>query len=112
MCRRVRTGVSQNVRHQVYERDEYRCYRCGQKVDAGPRRKRKKWVHATLDHLIPRSRGGNNNPSNLKTCCKACNGKKGSKRLPDDTLTLLWTENLKKSTDLVGCFPYIDAATA
>lgn len=31
----------------------------------------------TVDHIIPRARGGDNNPANLVAACKPCNGKKG-----------------------------------
>lgn len=36
---------------------------------------------ATIDHKIPLSKGGTNDPENLITCCMKCNGKKGSIQL-------------------------------
>lgn len=39
------------------------------------------WIfptNATLDHVVPRSRGGNNSLSNLLLCCRSCNQSKGS----------------------------------
>ena len=35
----------------------------------------------TLDHVIPRSKGGQTEWQNIVTCCKSCNTKKGSKTL-------------------------------
>jgi 5-methylcytosine-specific restriction endonuclease McrA len=37
----------------------------------------------TIDHVLPRSRGGQNNWENLVTCCTKCNGKKGN-RTPEE----------------------------
>ena len=33
----------------------------------------------TIDHIIPRSRGGKNTWKNLVTCCSRCNVTKGNK---------------------------------
>ena len=32
---------------------------------------------ATIDHVIPKSKGGSDEESNLVICCRGCNGKKG-----------------------------------
>src|ERR687884_10993 len=37
----------------------------------------------TLDHIIPRSRGGTSDPENLCAACIACNQRKGN-RTPDE----------------------------
>jgi len=37
----------------------------------------------TLDHVIPKSRGGHSNWDNLVACCKRCNNRKGN-ALPDE----------------------------
>lgn len=46
-----------------------RCYWCGNKTDTA--------FH--VDHVIPLSRGGSNDPSNLVISCPFCNQSKGSK---------------------------------
>lgn len=33
---------------------------------------------ATVEHLVPRSRGGTSDPANIVYCCKFCNNQKGS----------------------------------
>jgi hypothetical protein len=35
----------------------------------------------TLEHILPRSRGGEDNPDNVVWVCRSCNSEKGSKRL-------------------------------
>ena len=58
-------------RHRVFKRDNNECVYCGSKKEL------------TIDHVIPRSRGGKNTWDNLVTCCSKCNLKKGDKT-PDE----------------------------
>lgn len=54
-----------------YQRQKGRCYYCNCKLDNG--------YH--VDHVIPLSRGGTNDPSNLVIACPTCNQSKGAKLL-------------------------------
>lgn len=36
----------------------------------------------TLDHLIPKSRGGSNSYENLRLACRKCNGSRGNSLYP------------------------------
>lgn len=54
-------------RARIYQRDNYSCVYCG------TQRK------LTIDHVIPKSRGGDNSWENMVTCCFDCNSKKGNK---------------------------------
>lgn len=58
----------------VLLRDSFVCQYCGKKL---------KESEITLDHIIPRSRGGKDNWQNLATACPECNSKKGNK-LPEE----------------------------
>lgn len=54
-------------RLRVYKRDNFECVYCGS------------GNNLTLDHVIPKSRGGKNTWDNLVTSCFKCNLKKGNK---------------------------------
>ena len=54
-------------RRAVFARDGYRCQYCG----AGS--------HLTMDHVVPRSRGGRSAWDNVVTSCAPCNLRKGDK---------------------------------
>lgn len=61
-------------RVNIYRRDSYICQYCRKKT---PR------SDLTLDHIIPKSRGGKNIWENIVTCCKPCNTMKGDKLLSE-----------------------------
>ncbi|HZI39813.1 MAG TPA: HNH endonuclease, partial [Acidimicrobiia bacterium] len=62
----------------LFARDDYRCMYCGRTPHEFKHRE-----CLTRDHLIPLSRGGGNEWTNVVTACSTCNTKKGS-RLPDE----------------------------
>jgi hypothetical protein len=51
----------------IYARDRRTCVYCGTK-----------WCSMTIDHVIPRSRGGLSTYDNMVTACKKCNCRKGN----------------------------------
>ncbi len=57
------------TRKGVFKRDNLKCQYCGK---LGTKNS------MTLDHVIPRSRGGGNSYENVVTCCMPCNAKKGN----------------------------------
>ena len=60
-------------RFAIYQRDGFSCQYCGQDVSAtGDYSQR-----ATLDHIIPPSKGGTHDSANLRTACRPCNASKG-----------------------------------
>jgi len=68
--RRFRRQVTNTF---LFARDEYRCQFCGRRsVDLKPRE------CLTRDHLVPLSRGGTNDWTNVLTACSTCNTRKGN----------------------------------
>ena len=53
------------TRNNIFKRDRFSCQYCGSERDL------------TLDHVVPRSKGGPSNWKNLVTACKTCNAQKG-----------------------------------
>ena len=64
----------------IYNRDKGTCQYTGKKIDRN---------HATVDHVIPRSRGGEDSWTNLVLCSKDVNTKKGNKLNSEIGLQLL-----------------------
>ena len=62
------------TRQNVFERDGGKCMYCGEPVS------RNKF---TFDHVIPKSRSGKTNWSNIVCCCLKCNSKKDN-RTPEE----------------------------
>ena len=62
-----RGKVSNKMRFSIYERDGYRCKRCGRKTK-----------DLEVDHIIPIAKGGKSTYDNLQTLCHRCNVNKGS----------------------------------
>ena len=58
---------------QIGEAQNWRCCYCGRRTVDEPNRR----DSATLDHVIPRSRGGANHRDNLVLSCAECNENKG-----------------------------------
>ena len=64
--------IPASVRVSVLHRDGYKCLFCGCSA---------KQVQLEVDHIVPFSQGGSNDPRNLQTLCFDCNRGKGARRL-------------------------------
>lgn len=67
-----RSKMSSSLRVRVLERDNYRCRICGASSDI---------VELEVDHIIPVSKGGKTELSNLQTLCRDCNRGKSTRIL-------------------------------
>ncbi len=65
------------TRREVFLRDSFTCQYCGRRTG-----------DLTLDHVIPRSRGGPHTWENLASACRACNHRKGGKSVAEARMSL------------------------
>jgi 5-methylcytosine-specific restriction endonuclease McrA len=72
------------TRQNIFKRDNYQCQYCGTSEDL------------TLDHVVPKSRGGRTSWDNLITACKRCNSRKGD-FTPEEAGMLLSQKPFKPS---------------
>ena len=77
MIKRPRPSVKLS-KSEIFRRDAYVCQYCG-----------KKTIELTIDHIVPRSKGGSHSWDNLITACPKCNTKKGAKTKKEANMELL-----------------------
>ncbi len=84
-------------RREVFVRDQERCQYCGRRGG-----------DLTLDHVMPKHRGGPHAWENLVTACRACNHRKGG-RTPQEARMELLSEPGRPSTHPAVMFaPYLE----
>ena len=66
-------------RGNIYKRDRYTCQYCGRRPGT---------AELTIDHVLPRSRGGISSWTNCVVACVQCNARKASKTLAESGLVL------------------------
>lgn len=94
------------TRQNIFKRDGNRCQYCGTHDNL------------TLDHVLPKSRGGKTNWDNLATACKRCNSRKGDYTPEEATMPLrqrpfrpsflMFIRDLSGTVD-EGWLPYLGA---
>lgn len=62
-------AVSKRLRFEILRRDNHACRYCGRNAPE---------VKLTIDHVIPETLGGSDDPANLVAACADCNGGKSS----------------------------------
>lgn len=98
---RRRREASGMRRLRIYMRDRFRCQYCGDKRNS---------TELTLDHIVPRSRGGDNSPVNIVTACVRCNNRKGSRTPEEARMPLLTTQTaLRMKLERVVLCHYAEA---
>ncbi len=65
------------TRREILARDDHQCQYCG-----------KHGNDLTIDHVIPRHRGGQHTWDNVVTACKSCNHRKGGRTVAEAHMTL------------------------
>ncbi len=77
---RGRQRRSSSKRNRILARDHLRCGYCGKRGNA---------FSLTVDHILPRSRGGSTSPDNLVAACFDCNQRKGDRTPEEARMPLL-----------------------
>lgn len=98
-------------RHNVFERDQHRCQYCGRRLPK---------TELTLDHVLPRSRGGRDTWDNLVLACLKCNLKKSNRTPEEAGMKIMrapraprWLPNFGMQIpkgDLIGWQRFVDLA--
>jgi 5-methylcytosine-specific restriction endonuclease McrA len=83
------------TRREIFLRDGYTCQYCGIKTR-----------ELTLDHVVPRHRGGQHTWENLVSACHACNHRKGGRTPAEAHMQLLHVPVRPKSTGMLLFYDY------
>ena len=78
------------TRAALMHRDRFRCAYCGDKAE-------------TIDHVVPRSRGGGHSWENCVACCAPCNHRKADKLLSELGWTLRGPRWCRRRGSTGGC---------
>jgi len=66
------------TRKNIFKRDNYKCQYCGKNTSS-----------LTIDHVIPKNKGGKDSWENLVSACVKCNLKKADSSLKDINMNLI-----------------------
>lgn len=97
--------LRRTTRRRIYARDGWQCVWCTVKVEQPTLPEDGILVsgsivrQASIDHVVPRSRGGSNRTSNLITSCADCNAKRNDRSVPAFAAAIL------KEDKLLGAYP-------
>ena len=96
LVRRPRPRVRLS-RREVFARDQARCQYCGRRGG-----------DLTLDHVVPRHRGGEHRWENLVAACRRCNHRKAGRTPREAGMTLLQQPVRPRATHATIFGPHID----
>lgn len=84
-------------RKEVFIRDSYTCQYCGIRTR-----------DLTLDHVVPRSKGGPHTWENLVSACRGCNHRKGGKSVAESRMRLARSPREPKSNIYQMVYRYME----
>lgn len=88
-------------RKGVLVRDNHTCIYCGIKPGMIQRGKQLSRVDFTIDHIIPRSKGGKDTWTNTACACASCNHRKGDRLAHQAGMKLRWEPKTPRTSYLV-----------
>lgn len=83
------TTLWRKIRARILERDGYTCQLCGQEA-------------LTVDHIVPRRLGGQDNDDNLQALCSRCNTRKGGRFFDSVRTPLTLSGSFTPKTDSIS----------
>ncbi len=83
-------------RRAVLTRDGYTCIYCGIRVGARYRGRHLTRTDFTVEHLIPRSRGGGSTWTNTACACRWCNHRKADRTPHEAGMRLRWEPKIPR----------------
>lgn len=95
LIRRPRPRV-RLTRKEIFARDGWRCVYCG-----------KEGKDLTLDHVVPRHRGGPHSWENLVSACKACNHRKAGRTPAEARMEMTRPPAIPRVSIYHNFFPYL-----
>ena len=87
-----RRTIPPKLKLKVLKRDKYKCKMCGKSPSTDPE------LELEVDHILPVSKGGENELDNLQTLCIYCNRGKGN----DDNLNIEMEERINNLLDRIN----------
>jgi len=100
MVKRPRPRVRLTKR-EIFRRDNYTCQYCGARL-----------MRLTIDHLVPRHRGGDHSWANLVAACPSCNLRKGGRTVQEAHMSLLRLPREPAPSALYLFAPHLNDNTA
>lgn len=94
-------AVSKRLRYEIFRRDNHSCRYCG---SAAPD------VKITIDHVVPVTLGGGDDPTNLVTACSDCNSGKTSTPVDAPLIAQVAADALRWSKAMQQASEVLDAS--
>jgi 5-methylcytosine-specific restriction endonuclease McrA len=88
------------TKRELFRRDAHTCQYCGQRAS-----------RLTIDHVMPRHRGGEHVWSNLVTACPSCNLRKGGRTIQQAHMSLLRAPREPRATASYLFGPLVETNT-
>ncbi len=95
MIRRPRPKV-RLTRKEIFARDGWQCVYCGRQTR-----------DLTLDHVLPRHRGGPHTWENLVSACKPCNHRKAGRTPQEARMAMIHQPHVPRVSIYHAFFPYL-----
>ncbi|MDE1867847.1 MAG: HNH endonuclease [Thaumarchaeota archaeon] len=95
MASKLSSTNKRKILKNILQRDNFKCGICGEAINPDlPHTSR---LGATIDHIVPKNRGGTNNQWNLQPAHRGCNCERNDRESPNERYVIVAAR-----TDLVA----------